>query len=784
MVRLFKPDRRRPRNYSSRREQLRLLALIIPLGLVIIIMGRLRDPETAERVNKFFAPAEQQASIKPPLGRELGADHAAASIPAASPQFAPGIRVDLLKTIEDNTYFRDAEKDAWFHFVELLQKESIDPARGTYVDYIQLVDQPNVYRGKLVTVRGTARQITTEKPAENNLGLKSYYCVVIQPADGANWPILIYCLELPQGVLAGDNLSINVQATGLFFKKFSYKWRDGLGIAPVIVAGIITRTASASASDERVVVPSTHAKAIEKMESTSDEFSAVEKVSGNQSQDGQAAFQKILTLSGWDAERLAKFDDGQSLSDAQRAEALELLRRLRSIDTKNLDDWREYLPLGYELKNPDEVRGKLRCLVGRVKKVTKHSTSAADAQRLEMPEYFECELELQNLAEPAAVLTARVPKDWLRGNTQGAVAANVLYLKQLADETPPRSLWLAKEIAWYPGVPATQTSIDDLFQDSRDPLFGKSMLGTGMMDVGLLDQIEVRGRIRPQERDVFYKVLHVAGNIEPSTLVRIANDNLPTVKQEWNAQTQDDGPARRKALAREVVRRADEGRYSVALLFNDPKQQIGRLFVFDGIARRAVRVEVGSESDGGGSSDIAERYNIDHYYELEVFTDDSQNYPLVFCVSELPENFPLGADIHIPVRVAGFFFKNWLYHTRGGQQGDEMADSKSTGPRAQFAPLLIGRAPIVLAAAQPVGHAGRFVLGGLFVLALVGIWAAAAWFARGDRRFRERTPAASFSLPPGKSLNELNLPTADVPMSIQVSGVRCQVSERPLKPES
>ena len=75
------------------------------------------------------------------------------------------------------------------------------------VEYVQLVDQPNVYRGKLVTVRGTARQITQEKPAANDLGIESYYRVVVQPADGANWPIIVYCLELPPECHAGDELS-------------------------------------------------------------------------------------------------------------------------------------------------------------------------------------------------------------------------------------------------------------------------------------------------------------------------------------------------------------------------------------------------------------------------------------------------------------------------------------------------------------------------------------------------------------------------------------------------
>ena len=94
-----------------------------------------------------------------------------------------------------------------------------------------------------------------------------------------------------------------------------------------------------------------------------------------------------------------------------------------------------------------------------------------------------------------------------------------------------------------------------------------------------------------------------------------------------------------------MIRRADEGRYSVAPLFNEPQQHVGELVVFDGVARRVVRVDVGTRPDGSGPSDVAQRFGFREYYEMEVFTDDSQNYPLVFCVRELPPGLPTGGTL-------------------------------------------------------------------------------------------------------------------------------------------
>ena len=64
-----------------------------------------------------------------------------------------------------------------------------------------------------------------------------------------------------------------------------------------------------------------------------------------------------------------------------------------------------------------------------------------------------------------------------------------------------------------------------------------------------------------------------------------------------------------------------------------------------------------------GDQDIVARFGIDHYYQVSLFTDDSQGNPLTFCVRELPEGMPYG---NLPrygetVRIAGFFFKTWSY---------------------------------------------------------------------------------------------------------------------------
>ncbi len=750
------------------------MLLILPLGFVIVLMARLRDPQTADRVNQFFTGAEQQASSTKP--RPVVADSPDDNAPTAPRARFPGVQPKLLKTIRDNTYFRNAEKDAWFHFFELLHDKSpqkIEKMHSLEADYVQLVDQPNFYRGKLVTVYGYTRQVTKQTPAPNNLGIESYYRIVVEPTDDVDWPIFVYCLELPPNLQEGDDLMSNMVVKGLFFKKLSYQSEGGMGTGPVIVARSIRDFGAGpgmpASTDSHPPIAADHWP-----EGKQDESDT--KQGEDHATTSSASFRDILSLAGWNVERLDAFDDGAEFSATQRQHSLELLRRLRSFDSASLADW-THDGLWYfdVMRQPDDYRGQLIRLEGKVTKVTRHELSADDAQRLEMPEYYECEFFLDAQRGTATVLTTRVPKAWLNAaSVDEPASASALYLKRLGNAESSPSVWLAKEVAWHPSKSLEPDAelfgpdIVELFGKKGDPRFGISVLGNLGVDVGLLDGIQGRGRIRAEEREIFYQMMRAVGQFAPSVYVDIAQATLPAVRKHWEQALTVEIDAKRRALAKVAASRAAEGRYSVAPLFNEPESQIGRLIVVDGRARRIVRVELG-EKLGGGQNDVARRFGINHYYEMEVFTDDSQNYPLIFCVRKIPDDFPKGGMIDVPVRVAGFFFKDWLYRTRRSGN-EEVADETPGGAgRAQYAPLLIGNEPVVLAAPRR-GRAGigRIIAGSLFLLALGGIWAAAAWFARDDRRFRERTPAANFSLPPGQSLNELNVPALNQPMIIQV----------------
>lgn len=732
--------------------------LVIALGAVITFMNRLRRPDAAARLESWLVGdqpklVDHTQPASPDTFRATPVVNDGDSQPV---DYFAGVRPEALTAIRDNTQFRMAEAAAWFQLLSVLQSASsqqLAAAAVGEVDYAQLVDQPHVYRARLVTVRGTVRQVTTQRPAANDLGLESYYRLVIQPRSGGVWPIFVYALALPDDFPQGEDVAADVAVTGFFFKNLSYPWSEGFGIAPVVLAKTVDWPVTEEQQDDTPDPARTPTAA--------DGWIADGEGIGMPAPGNGAQWRELLALAGWDAERLAGFRDGQPLSDAERQSLLALLWRLRTLDSFTVAAWtRNDLSGDVMVQEPAPHRGELMRLTGRVRRVERHALPAEDAARLEMPEYYECGLELEDDAGTAVILTARVPQAWLELDTLNEPAsASAVFIKRLsASDEPPVALLVSPSVAWHP-------------TSAREPhvSLGRSLLGTLGVDVGLLDGIQNRNRILSAEREAFYQELDAVGRVGPIQLIRFAQNNLDDVRQAWAAEAQrlpatnDAAPSadagQRRLLAEEVLRKASEGQYSVAPLFNDADRQIGRLLVLDGVVRRVVRVEVGT-STSGEPSDVRQRFGLDHYYEMELFTDDSQNNPIVFCVRRLPAGFPTGGKVHVPVRVAGFFFKSWLYHTRPVPDDQTLDPSTNTLAPLRFAPLLISPGPVRLQEESAPGspYAG-LVGGGLFVLALAGIWAAAWWYARGDRAFRRRVLADNYVPPEGQSLDDLELPT-------------------------
>jgi len=196
-------------------------------------------------------------------------------------------------------------------------------------------------------------------------------------------------------------------------------------------------------------------------------------------------------------------------------------------------------------------------------------------------------------------------------------------------------------------------------------------LGRLGMDVGLLDDLQDDRPLAEADHEAFFQMLAAVGRMPADGSLTAGHASEP-----------------------------------VAPLFNQPRTQRGRLVTLDGIARSVIEVAV---DDPG----IVARFGLPHYYQIAMFTADSQENPVIVCVLQLPSGMQAGnaPDYREKMRVDGFFLKKWAYRP---------ALTTSVSPARQTAPLLIGREPIRFAPSRPVrDELVQWIVGGVIVAALL-----------------------------------------------------------------
>jgi hypothetical protein len=420
---------------------------------------------------------------------------------------------------------------------------------------------------------------------------------------------------------------------------------------------------------------------------------------------------------------LAAFVDGQGVDGDQRERLLAILFRVRQYPLTAVDHFsREGDALAAIAEHPAEARGQFFTVAGRVSRVERQQLDPALRERFGFDAYYRCTIATD--AGPQAVMLAlAVPSAWkLDAPIDERCGAKAMFVKLLPppngspDEKRPKGkkfdaagpplLFVAGRVAWYPA----------------------NTLGKLGMDFGLFD--EVRDRERLDERECFYQLMAAVRRADERRLEREARENLVRSKDRWQREANDrDLDREARQAARRALASAQEETSDVVLLFNEPAIGRGQLVTLRGEALRAVEVRV-------DDADIASRFGIRRYYEVEIVTSGSQNNPIVCCVAQLPEGMPLGDSIRAAVRVTGFFLKSWAYSV-------ERDDREQT--RRQLAPLVIAKTLKLLPRPAERGY------GTSVAVALCGALGAAAavlWYIRrGDRRALESAREARLQLP-------------------------------------
>lgn len=262
-----RPERQHaPRNYFSRREQWRVLLLVGALGVVLFLAREIRDgPTIGQALQAMFGlPEEDEIPRDADIDTRLQRHDAEGGIPGTffsprevqplpelSDEYFPGVNPAYLESVRDDTFFRATEHDAWFHLLRLL--DEADPvelaaASKGRVSFVQLFQQSSDYRGHVVRLRGTVRRAFPLQPPKNDYGIEQYYQLWLFPNDNPSSPVVLFCLNLPEGFPTGMTLVERAEVVGFYFKRLAYEAADTLRTAPTVLArGIQWKPAPAPA---------------------------------------------------------------------------------------------------------------------------------------------------------------------------------------------------------------------------------------------------------------------------------------------------------------------------------------------------------------------------------------------------------------------------------------------------------------------------------------------------------------------------------------------------------
>jgi hypothetical protein len=443
----------------------------------------------------------------------------------------------------------------------------------------------------------------------------------------------------------------------------------------------------------------------------------------------------LFELQGIDQSHFQWLTDGTPWQQNENETLLKVMYRLhRSFRPVQVDSWSLGEPQPAELaRDPDAYRGEIFRLAGRVVSLEVLRPVREVARRFELNEYYRCEFLLGEEEHLAVLFAHTIPEAWKGHDSIDARAGAFAVFLKLAGDEPrkPVPVFVASRAAWYPPTRLGNLGFDyGLFDELRA---GKTPQGEGPGPRPRKPRRLKDLRLTRRNRECFYQMLAAVGRTEPGALLAEANQRL---------------------------QRAGEERFSVVPLFNRPLEQQGELVVLSGTARQVIPVRV-------SDADVVARFGIDRYYHIVLFTEDSRSprggpgrNPLVFCVRELPEGMPRGEGPGFGehVTVAGFFFNRWAYRNR------RRTDAAALREEWQLAPLLIGRDLLWHPRKQPAAnpYLGA-IAGGLFVLALVGVWLALWRYGRGDRQFHDRTIARKYALSSEASLDAIGLDTDEAP---------------------
>lgn len=151
---------------------------------------------------------------------------------------------EYLSRVSDATIWNKSDADAFYRWLEIGSgKQLAEFGPPVFVGFVSLLDQPAVYRGGRVALRGTAVRAESIRAAANPFGIEAYWLIWVRPEDGSARPVMGYAANLPENLRGLTNSGVDadgpqVLLDGVFLRRHLYQSQKGSELAPVIVGRV------------------------------------------------------------------------------------------------------------------------------------------------------------------------------------------------------------------------------------------------------------------------------------------------------------------------------------------------------------------------------------------------------------------------------------------------------------------------------------------------------------------------------------------------------------------
>lgn len=246
-------DPSKPDPYLNTRDQWRLLRLVFLMCVIMVAVMWAARPETWYWLippgNETASNTEAPEQSPPPqwdspvntAENDAPAFGAARSTtPGKSGSSAVEIPAEWLAEVSDNELgLKASEAEAYYRVlahVSRLDEGLLGQSGRKDVLHTNLIHDPSLYRGQLVSVQGTARRIQPIDVNKNEFGVKQAYEVWFYTNDSGNDPWRVVTTHLDSRLPIGEQVSVPITVTGYFFKQYSYASQGGVHVAPLLLA--------------------------------------------------------------------------------------------------------------------------------------------------------------------------------------------------------------------------------------------------------------------------------------------------------------------------------------------------------------------------------------------------------------------------------------------------------------------------------------------------------------------------------------------------------------------